>query len=331
MKRIAKIFLVVISMLAILAIGASAYAVVDRLFFTQEQPEDPETSKMLGNRGVMRGPAGEVTSIHKDSLILLTFDKKELVVNCSPEIMVHLVESQSEGSLRDIQVGDKVAVHGQLNKDGTFQAQVIMLLPEDTELRGPPPLAGQEGKYPLGDPSGKGGEGGLGGEVTVISRESLTLITPGGQELLVRVNGQTVIHIVESGAKGALRDIQIGNRVQVHGHAEEKGVIQAREIVVLPEGEQFAGRVTAVAGKAITIESLEGRVTILVDKDTQFRVGKKADNGSPIQGSLEDVSKGKFVIAFGELRADGSLLAKLVVVHDGPPPSFVPGGGAPGF
>ena len=105
--------------------------------------------------------------------------------------------------------------------------------------------------------------------------------------------------------------------------------MDARAIVVAPDGDEMHGRVTAVEGDVITLavrqpENREGQASLVTGEDTGFWLGRR-------EGSLEDVTEGRFVVAFGETQADGSLLARLVYIHRGPPdqpPGPPPGQGA---
>lgn len=171
-------------------------------------------------------------------------------------------------------------------------------------------------------PEGQRPPRGLGGEVTAVSDNSLTLLTRDDETVVVNVSDETRVRLMESGSEGSLSDIEVGDKVQVRGRRnDEDGSVDAREIVVQPDGEKAGGRVTAVDGYNILVENREGELaTIVTDADTTFRVG-------PEEGSLADVTEGKFVDAFGTIQEDGSLLATLVLIRDQPGHGPGPGPG----
>jgi len=170
-------------------------------------------------------------------------------------------------------------------------------------------------------PEGQRPRGGLGGEVIAVTDNNLTLLTRDDETVVVNVSDETRVRLMESGSEGSLSDIEVGDKVQVRGRRNEDGSVDAREIVVQPEGEKVGGRVTAVDGYNILVENREGELaTIVTDADTTFLVG-------PEEGSLADVTEGKFVDAFGTMQEDGSLLATLVLISDQPGHGPGPGPG----
>lgn len=164
---------------------------------------------------------------------------------------------------------------------------------------------------------GPGGPGrGAGGKVTAVGDNSLTLENRAGETVTVNVTGETRIMIAETRSEGSMSDIDVGDNVRVMGRPNDDGVVEARGILVLPDGDIAGGRVTAVDGNNITVENPEdGSVTIVTNADTQFRLGPDET------GSLADVTVDKMVMAFGDLQEDGSLVARLVFIHErGPGP-----------
>lgn len=176
---------------------------------------------------------------------------------------------------------------------------------------------------------------GLRGEVTAVSTTGLTLLTRNEVSVQVNVVERTQIWLVETQSRGTLEDIEVGDHIlaqgrRAQGSAPEEDqpdapAMDARRIVVAPDGDKVHGRVAAVEGGVITVENKEGEATIVTGEDTGFWVGRR-------EGSLDDVTEGRFVVAFGEMQSDGSLLARLVYVHRGPPPGpgTEPGAGESG-
>ena len=163
---------------------------------------------------------------------------------------------------------------------------------------------------------GPGHRGGVGGEVTAVDDNSLTIENRNGESVTINITGDTQVMIAETQSEGSLDDIQVGSNVRVMGRPnEENGPIEARNILVLPAGDMAGGRVTTVEGSTITAENpKDGTVTIVANDSTQFRLGKDGE------GSLADVTTDKGVMAFGEIQEDGSLTARIVFIHEGPGP-----------
>lgn len=169
--------------------------------------------------------------------------------------------------------------------------------------------AGEEG--PCGGRRGPG----AGGEVTAVSDSSLTLTTPKGDSVTVNVSEDTVVRLVESQSDGSLSDIKVGSHVMVRGQRNDDGSVEAKAIMVAPEGDMAGGRVTAVDGSTITVQGRDGETaTILTDDSTIFRLGPGGETGS-----ITDVTTETGVHAFGDLQEDGSLKARLVFVGRGGP------------
>ena len=189
---------------------------------------------------------------------------------------------------------------------------------------------------------------GLRGEVTARGADSLTLLVRDDVSVQVNVGEDTKVWLVETESQGSLADIAVGDKVLVRGRRAESSdpeapAVDARLIAVAPDGDETHGRVTAVEGGVITLATRQpdgpaedpaaGEATVITDGDTRFRVGRQ-------EGTLADVTEGKFVVAVGETQSDGSLLARLVIVHPkrdggnqeprgGPPPGSTPGGQPP--
>lgn len=168
---------------------------------------------------------------------------------------------------------------------------------------------GDDGYY--GPGFGRGAEN----EVTAVGDNSLTIQTRSGDSITVNVTDETRIMLAATRSEGSLSDIQVGYTVRVFGRKNDDGSIDARQIVALPGSDRVVGRVRAVDGATISVNGSDGQATIVTDADTRFRLGREA-------ASLSDVRADKFIIAFGEKQADGSLSARLVII--GGPGAFGP-------
>ncbi len=167
-----------------------------------------------------------------------------------------------------------------------------------------------------GEARGEGRHGrrgrGVGGEVTAIDGSTLTVENRNGDSITVNTNDDTTVMLVESQTEGSLSDITIGSHIGVRGQRNDDGSVEARGIMVAPEGDKAGGKVSAVDNGTITVENRDGEATtITTNGDTEFRVGRDET------GSIEDVTVDRGVMAVGELQENGSLAARLVFVHDG--------------
>lgn len=159
----------------------------------------------------------------------------------------------------------------------------------------------------------RGPRGGVGGEVTAIDGNTLTVENRDSESVTVDVTEDTRIFLMESGSEGSLSDIQVGSNIGVRGPRNDDGSVEARGIMVMPAGDMAGGRVTEIDGEQITVENRrdDESTVISTDGDTEFRVGRDDESGS-----LSDVTTDSFVMAFGETQGDGSLVARLVLVHE---------------
>jgi hypothetical protein len=89
--------------------------------------------------------------------------------------------------------------------------------------------------------------------------------------------------------------------------------------MILPSGDQLAGRVTATGDLTITVQTPGGTsATIVTTSSTAFREGQSS-------AAFSDVTIGQNLQAFGTLESSTSLSATLVVIQTAPT-GGVPGG-----
>lgn len=171
------------------------------------------------------------------------------------------------------------------------------------------------------------------GTVTTVGADSLTLLTPSTRTITATVSASTTIYLVQTGISGTLSDITVGDRVHVHGQRVTTGTIAAKRIVVEPDGDQVRGKVTAVDGATITLQThkesrrtrhsevVTATFTVSVTDLTQFRTVSAT-------ATLNDVVVGKHIVAYGTLQGDNALDATLVII--GKANERRPGQGGPG-
>lgn len=91
-----------------------------------------------GERGPRepKGVGGEITAIDEASLTVVNRREEAIQVNVDEETVVVFIETQSEGSVSDLEIGDKVRVRGPRNEDGSVEADHIIVAPEGDRLGG---------------------------------------------------------------------------------------------------------------------------------------------------------------------------------------------------
>lgn len=153
--------------------------------------------------------------------------------------------------------------------------------------------------------------GGIRGEVMAVSDSSLTISTPSSESITVNVTDETRIWLAETRHEGSLADIEVGNFIGVRGQKNDDGSIEARLILVLPltprNLDRLRGRVSAIEGEVIVLNTPDGLARVVTDENTRFRIGKQP-------GDLSDIKVDDPVLALGQKRDDGQLAARLVIV-----------------
>ncbi len=227
---------------------------------------------------------GEVTAVAGDTLTIRTGRGREIEVLTGAETEFH-VPGVQDPSIADLQVGDRVSGEGQVGDDGSVQATLVMVMPEDAAR--------------------------LSGRVTAVEGTTLVLDTPGGQ-VNVLTDSDTVVRIpgVEAPALG---EIQVGAQVKAVGSWEDGDTFHA--IAVSEAGGRRAGqpgdargRVISVTADGFLLGTEHGPVTVVVDDETNYRVPDVETPG------LDDLTVGSPVGVRGVWSDDGTLQARGVAV-----------------
>ncbi|HMQ56681.1 MAG TPA: DUF5666 domain-containing protein [Anaerolineae bacterium] len=166
---------------------------------TMALAQGPEGGPGKGPGG---GAGGEVTAVSSSSLTILTPNDESLTVKFTDKTEVRLVESGSDGSLSDIDVGDQVRVHGLRNDDGTIEARMIAVEPEGDRL---------------------------GGRGTEIDGTTITVETRDGEATLT-VSDSTTYRDRDGAA--SLADITEDSFVMAFGELDDDGSLSARLVMV---------------------------------------------------------------------------------------------------
>jgi hypothetical protein len=193
-------------------------------------------------------------------------------------------------TLADLNVGDTIAFRQTKNTDGTFKVvEIRVIVPQ------------------------------VGGEVTAVSGNSLTLKLRDGTSKTVTLTDSTKYFI---GPKAATKaDVKVGSSVNAQG-TTSGDAFTALSVTVRPD--VVAGEVTAKTSTSITLKARDGSsVTVNVDSSTTFRISGKEN------ATIADVTVGMRVAAQGTKASDTTFNAFAVgsapVMTDGGP------GGRGGF
>ncbi len=201
--------------------------------------------------------AGSIESIGESSLTVVT-DLASVSVNVGADTAIRVTSVLEPAALND----DTQVMIVSERQDGKTIARAITIIPEgQTGFRGAGQgrLGGRQG-VPGGNQGGFGanqaapggeqaapgggqaalggnqggpfGRGGLFGTVTDVHDTGFTLETQQGP-LPIAIDDASVI--LET-REGALTDLEVGMQVRVAGPAAENGTIEARSIIVTPEG-----------------------------------------------------------------------------------------------
>jgi len=228
----------------------------------------PSTKDKTGK--AMRGFGGfgsiTITAINGSSLSLKTDDGWTRTITVTADTKI--TKAGQAKSLSDLAVGDHIRFAQKKNDDGTFTVTGIAI-----------PVAQ------------------IGGEVTAVSGNSVTIKRRNGETQVVTVTGSTTYKVGR--ADGDKSDVTVGAKVQVAGDASGTS-FTALTVVVQPT--LVAGEVTAKTSTSITLKRRDGTsITVHVSADTKYGVKGKDAAG------IADIAVGDTVWAAGQLRTDGSL------------------------
>ncbi len=240
------------------------------------------------HRGGPRGPkrlGGEVTAIDSEDGTLTVDTRRgdSVTVTVTDETRVMVAETQSEGSLEEINVGDNIGVRGRpAEASGPVEARGILLLP-------------------AGDMAG--------GRVTGIDGETITVEHPreDGPTTIV-TDGETRFMLGRDGGEGSLADVSEDKGVMAFGDTQDDGSLAANVVFVHdgpphggpghgPRKGRVGGEVTGVEGSSFTIEPFRGEadsLTILTDGETEYRTRSEAEV------TFEDIAEGGHVMVKGQ-------------------------------
>jgi hypothetical protein len=238
--------------------------------------------------GVLRG---QVTAVSDDGFTLKTLRGQTVTVVVTDDTR-YRIPGVEDPSLADVKVGMAVLVKGTWRDDETFTAQGVGAAEREQIRRHI-----------------------IQGKVTAVDSDAgtLTVNTRRG-EWTVHTTDDTRYRIpgVEN---PTLADVKVGDRVLVAGRPDKDGknTGTARLIVVLPKDMvKGQGRVTAVEGNRLAVETWAGSAAVVTDQATRYRA---RDIQEP---SLDDIQVGDAIFVIGVKQADGTVLAKVIGIRGQP-------------
>jgi hypothetical protein len=154
--------------------------------------------------------------------------------------------------------------------------------------------------------------GALRGRVVAVEGDTLLVDTPSGEERSVIVGEETRLFI-PGVREPSIEDIDVGDFVGAWGGVNEEGDLLARAVIVVPaemaqRRNVVQGRVTALDGLTIAVETGQGQRIVITGEATRFLIPGVEDPG------IEDVAVGDPILALGRPDDEGNLLARMVAI-----------------
>jgi len=193
-----------ISLVLVLAVAGAAVAAPQ--FAEPADPPNPPGPRGGPGRGPgFRPPhlTGEITELGDDQFTMTL----RIAATITVEVDEQTQYIGSLDSFADLEEGMQVAVAGKRSGEGTLLAKVLM----------------NTADKPLGTR--------IGGEVTAVGSNSLTIETPNGEKFVFNVDSGTDF-LSRENAVNSLADIQMGNHVKVLFEQTASGTLTANLIVV---------------------------------------------------------------------------------------------------
>ena len=162
--------------------------------------------------------------------------------------LVELTKGGQDIAVSDLKVGDQVRFRQVRNDDGTYTVTAVAVVVPSIR-----------------------------GTASAITASGFKVTTRDGSVWTVAVNGSTTYSYGQG--SGTLADVKDGEAVRVQGTITADNQMTATNVRVA--GDRAVGTVTAKTADSITIRRRDGTsLTIHVDADTTYRVGRRRERGS---------------------------------------------------
>ena len=230
---------------------------------------------------------GQGLAIEGLTITVDTDQEQRLVV--TDESTRFVIPGVEEPGIEDVSVGDPLLALGRPDDEGNLRARVVAVV-----------TPGQVRRHTIR------------GLITAIEGDNIGLRTRRGE---VRVEtGEDTIFRIPGVEDPGIDDLNVRDLIIVVGtwDAQEE-VFSARAVTLMPRWPShlrfLRGEVTAVEGRTIVLDAMQGEVVVLTDGDTQFRFPGVEDP------CLDDLEVGDKVGILVVRTDDGGLLAKVVLVR----------------
>ncbi|MBN1315399.1 MAG: hypothetical protein JXA42_08025 [Anaerolineales bacterium] len=227
---------------------------------------------------------GIILAIEDNRITLETqVDEIVVIISCDTRFRIPGIP---EGDLDDLETGDRIAVTGRLDQDGSVLARLIVRIPIRSEA------------------------GMLRGELSAKGDDWLDITRPDGTPVRVLVTENTRFQIPNV-QNGSLGDLAIGDPVYTAGVWNDRQELVARLIGLMPEDVQdvVRGKVTSINSPVIEVLTHQGIVTVITDEETRFRILGQEN------ASIDDIMIDDLIVA-GGVRTSSGLDAAVVKVVD---------------
>ena len=214
---------------------------------------------------------GKLDAIGDDTLTIET-ERGIATVHLDGETVYRIPDVETP-SLDDLEEGTRIIVQGTLNPDGSLLAQRVAA-----------PQAGPR-------------QGRLQGEVIAVEGDTFTVRVAQRRERVVLTDETTEFRVPDV-ENPSIADLQVGDRVAGEGEAED-GDLRATLVIVLPEDVmRLNGEAFAINGTILVLDTAGGKVNVLTDGDTVFRIPGVEE------ATLDEIEIGEQVMAVGTWESD---------------------------
>ena len=230
---------------------------------------------------------GRVTDVEGLVITVQNAQGERLVI--TDESTRFFIPGVENPGIDDVSVGDPILALGRPDDEGNLLARIVAIVTEQQVRRHT-----------------------LRGVIQAIEGDYIGLRTRRG-EVRVETNRETIFRIPGVEDPG-IDDLNVRDLIIVVGtwDAEEE-VFRARAVTLIPRWPShlrfLRGEVTAVEGRTIVLDALQGEVAVLTDRETIFRIPGVEDPG------LDDLEVGDRVGILVVRTDEGGLLAKVVLVR----------------
>jgi len=230
---------------------------------------------------------GQVTAVEGLTIRVETNQGERTVV--TQESTRFFIPGLEEPGIGDVTIGDPILALGRPDDEGNLLARVVAIVSQRRVRRHT-----------------------IRGVIEAIDGDTIGLLTRRG-EVRVETNSETVFRIPGVEDPG-IDDLHVRDLILVVGTSDaEAELFCARAVTLIPRRPShlrfLRGEVTAIDGRTIVLNALQGEVGVLTDGDTLFRIPGVGEPG------LDDLEVGDRVGVLVGRTEGGGLLAKVVLVR----------------